>query len=321
MKLHRCAFAVLLSLACGIATAQYPAGDRPIRLVVPFTPGSGTDTAARLIAGALAPILKRPIIVDNRAGAGGTIGTASVAKSPPDGFTLVMIGGTGIVSAPFVFRNLSYNPVNDLKPVYLVARSPLALYVASDSGEETFSKLIATAKAQPGKLTYAAHNITNRVAMEVIKQSTGVDLIYVAYKSMPEALGDVATGRVTAMFNDLSGSAPFVAAGKVRPLAIMRRERSPRVPGVPTVYELGYQGHEVINWTGIFAPAGTPSEIVNFLAREIRTLAEDPQLKDRFENLGLELNQGGTQESFAAFVQRDIEGMGAVIPRLGITPQ
>ncbi|MCL4745417.1 MAG: tripartite tricarboxylate transporter substrate binding protein [Burkholderiaceae bacterium] len=320
MKLYRALLAVLLSAVSGVGAAQYPPGDQPIRLVVPFTPGSGTDIAARLLAEALTPALKRPVIVDNRAGALGTIGTAFVAKSPPDGFTLVMVGGTGIVSAPFVFPSLAYDPVRDLEPVYFVASSPLALLVAADAPEKSFSDLIGTAKVQPGKLTYAAHNITNRLAMEVIKQSMGVDLVYVAYKSMPQALTDIAAGRVTAMFNDLSGSSQFMAAGKVRPLALMKRTRSQRVPDVPTVYELGYQGHEVINWTGLFVPKGTPREIVDRLAREIRTIAERPQLKERFESLGLELNQGGTPEALAKFVQSDIDAMGPIIRKLGISP-
>ncbi|MCL4182031.1 MAG: tripartite tricarboxylate transporter substrate binding protein [Burkholderiaceae bacterium] len=321
MNPRRLLLAVALSVSCGAALAQFPPGDRPIHLIVPFTPGSGTDTAARLLAEELAPVIKRRIVVDNRAGASGTIGTASVAKSPPDGLTLVMIGGTGIVSAPFVFRNLPYDPVKDLKPVYFVASSPLALFVAADSPARSFQDLIDSAKAQPGKLTYAAHNITNRVAMEVIKQSMSVDVIHVPYKSMPQALGDVATGRVTAMFNDLSGSAQFVAAGKIRPLAIMRRARSPRIPDVPTVYEFGYRGHEVINWTGVFAPAGTPPEIVEFLANAIRSIAQEPRLVERFENLGLGLRQGGTPESLENFVRQDIDAMGKVIRHLEIVPE
>ena len=303
------------------AFAQYPAGDRPIRLIVPFAAGSGTDTASRLLSEALSPAIRRPIIVENRPGAGATIGTAAAAKSPPDGFTLVMVGGTAVTSAQFLFRNLGYDPITELAPVYYVASSPLALFVNADSPYRSFADFLAAAKAEPGRITYGAHTVTSRVATEVFRQHMGMDLVYVPYKSLPQALNDIGGGVLATIFGDLSGSAPFVASGKVRALALMKRSRSPRMAGVPTVYELGYQGHEVINWTGVFAPARTPGEIIGYLAREIRAIADRPDFRERFERVGLDLNQGGTPEAFAAFVRQDHEAMGSVIRRLGITPE
>lgn len=304
-------------LHAGVAAAQYT-GDRPVRLVIPFTPGSGTDLAARILAEALAESIKRPVVPDNRPGALGTIGTAAVAKSTPDGHTLLMIGGTAISSAPFMMKNLAYDPLKDLAPVYLVATSPLALFVAADSPAKSFQDFVGMAKAQPGKLSYGAHVATNRVAMEVIKQAMGIDLVYVPYKGAPQALNDVAANVIATMFADLSGATPLVRANKVRPLALFQRTRSPRIPDVPTVYELGYTGHEVINWTGVFAPAGTPPALVDSLAREIAAIAARPEIKERYERVGLELRQAGTPQSFAAFVKQDYDAMGPIITALGI---
>ena len=321
MKLPRLALALIACLGCTCSIAQYPSGDRPIRLVVPFTAGSGTDTATRLLTDALSPSIKRSFIVENRPGAGATIGTGAVAKATPDGFTLVMVGGTAVTSAPFLFRNLPYDPATELAPVYFLASSPLALFVSIDSPYKSFAEFVSGAKSQPGKLSYGAHTVTSRVATEVIRQSMGIDLVHVPYKGLPQALNDIAGGVLTTIFGDLSGSAPFVSSGKVRALALMKKTRSPRMPDVPTVYELGYQGHEVINWTGVFAPAKTPPDIVAYLAREIRAIADRPDFKERFERVGLDLHQGGTPESFAAFVRQDMDAMGTVIRRLGITPE
>lgn len=320
MKIRRLFMALLLACLWGTASAQYPPGDRPIRFFVPFPPGSGTDTATRLLAEALAVSLKRPVLVENRPGANATIASTIVVKSAPDGFTLIMVGGS-VTNATYLIRNLNYDPLNDLAPIYYFASSPLALYVAADSPAKSFPMFVELAKTQAGKLSYGSNSVNARVAMAEVMNSMNIELIHVPYKGVPQALNDIAGGVLTTTFADIGTGASFTAAGKIRPLALMKRTRSPRAPDLPTLYEFGYQGHEVINWTGVFAPAKTPPELVQYLAREIRAIAARPDFKERFERVGLDLNQGGTPEAFSAYLRQEYEVMGRVIKRLGIEPE
>lgn len=316
--MKRLVLSIALACAAPSTFAQYTS-ERPVRLIIPFAPGSGTDIAARILIEPLAEAIKRPVVPDNRPGALGTIGTDAAAKAAPDGHTLVMIGGSAISSAPFVVKNLPYDPLKDLVPVYLVASSPLALWVAVNAKEQRFEDLVAAARAQPGKLNFGAHVATNLVAMELVKQWQKIDLVHVRYKSAPQGLNDVAAGLVNTMFADLSGSMPLARAGKIRALALMKRTRSASAPEIPTVYELGYRGHEMINWTGIFAPARTPQGIVDQLAAELTRIAARAEVRDRFEKTGLELVQGSTPASFAEFIRAEIEAVGPIIKALGVT--
>ena len=313
------ATALFLGLATGVS-AQY-ASDRPVRILVPFAPGSGTDVSARLLAQSLSESIKRPVVIDNRPGALGTIATHAAAKAPPDGHTLVATGNTALAAGPSLFKKLPYDPVNDFNPIYLLATAPLALFVATDSPANTLQKLIALAKAQPGRLSYASGNATGAVAGEMLKQLAEIDLLHVPYKNSPQALTDVASGTVNMMFNDVAGATPLMKAGRIRALAITSKARSPVLPDAPSLYESGYHGYELYNWVGILAPAGTPREIVNFLAAEIGKITLRPEIKERFDRVGLDLVTSSSPAEFAAFINREIALWSRQIKAAGLQPE
>jgi tripartite-type tricarboxylate transporter receptor subunit TctC len=312
--------AAALALAAPAAYAQLQ-GERQVRLIVPFAAGSGTDVAARLLAASLSESLKRPVVVDNRPGALATIGTDAAAKAAPDGHTLVATGSTAIAAAPSLFKSLPYDPVKDLAPVALVATAPLALFVSAESPVRTVQELVALARAQPGKLNYASGNATGAVAGEMLKQAAGVDLFHVPYKNSPQALNDLAGGQVNAMFNDIAGAMPLLKAGKLRAIAITSGTRSRLLPDVPTMAEAGFPGYALYNWVGIFAPARTPAETVTHLNREIAGIVVQPEFRERFERVGLDLAAPNTTQDFAAFVRREIELWSRQIRAAGIQPE
>ena len=315
---------VLLGLAFALATGAGHAQlqpDRPVRLIVPFAPGSGTDVSARLLASTLSETIQRPIVVENRPGALATIGTNAAAKAPPDGHTLVATGNTAIAAAPSLFKTLPYDPVKDLAPVSLLATAPLALFVSSESKARSLQELIAAAKEQPGKLAYASGNASGAVAGEMLKQFARIDIFHVPYKNSPQALNDVAAGQVAMMFNDIAGATPLMKAGRLRPLAITSRARSKVLPDVPSLYESGYTGYELYNWVGIFAPARTSPEAIAYLHRGIVKASEQPTFKERFERVGLDLSLSGSPAEFADFVRKEIENWSRQIKAAGIQPE
>lgn len=320
MRMTKWLAGVALVLTSLQAAAQLPP-DRPIRVIVPFAPGSGTDVSARLLTTQLAESIKRAIVIENRPGALATIGTDAAAKAIPDGLTLVATGSTAIAAAPSLFKSLPYDPVRDLAPVYLLATAPLALFVGTDLPARSLADLVALAKAQPGKLSYASGNATGAVAGEMLKQSAGIDLLHVPYKNSPQALNDAAGGTVSMMFNDIAGATPLMKAGKIRPLAITSRERNKLLPDVPSLFESGFAGYELYNWVGIYAPAKTPLAAINYLATEIAKVTAQPAFRERFERVGLDLVVGSTPETFAAFTRREIENWGRMIKAAGIQPE
>ena len=313
------AAAFFLGLSSGVS-AQY-SSDKPIHMLVPFAAGSGTDIAARLLAQSLSESIKRKVLIDNRPGALGTIATNAAAKALPDGHTLVATGNTALAAGPSLFKNLPYDPVNDFSPIYLLATAPLALFVATDSPAKSLRDLIALARAQPGRLSYASGNATGVVAGEMLKQLAEIDLLHVPYKSAPQALIDVASGTVTMMFNDPTGALPLMKAGKIRALAITSRTRSPVLPDVPSLYESGYQSYELYNWVGILAPARTPREIVNYLAAEIAKIVVKPEIKERFDRVGLDLVTSSGPTEFASFIKREIALWSRQIRAAGLQPE
>ena len=311
---------LLLAVASAPAAAQLPP-DRPVRMIVPFAAGSGTDIATRLLTASLSEAIKRAIIVDNRPGALATIGTDQAAKAAPDGLTLVATGSTAIAAAPSLFKKLPYDPVNDLAPVSLLATAALALFVSNEYPSKNLDDLVARAKKEPGKLSYASGNATGAVAGEMLKQLAGVDLLHVPYKASPQALNDVAGGTVTMMFNDITGATPLLKAGKLRALAVTSRGRAKLLPEVPSLYEQGYRGYELYNWVGIFAPAKTPPAVIHYYSQEIARVTASPELKERFERVGLDLVQGDTPAAFAEFVKKEIANWTRQIKAAGIQPE
>ena len=216
---------------------------------------------------------------------------------------------------------MPYDPVKDFSPIYLLATAALALFVATDSSAKTLQDLIVLARAQPGKLSFASGNATGVVGGELLKQLAEIDLLHVPYKNSPQALIDVASGTVTMMFNDLAGATPLMKAGRIRALAITSKVRSPVLPDVPSLYESGYQSYELYNWVGILAPAGTPREIVNFLAVEIGKITVKPDIKERFGRVGLDLVASSGPAEFGAFIAREIALWSRQIKAAGLQPQ
>jgi tripartite-type tricarboxylate transporter receptor subunit TctC len=280
--------AVALALATAAAAAADPWPSRTVSIVVPYTPGTGADTIARLLSPRLAERLKVAVVVDNKPGASGAIGTELVAKAPPDGYTLLFIA-TSHGTLPALKPRLPYDPVKSFTPVALAATSALALVVNPDLPAKTFAELTALAKKEPGRLYYSSpgNGSPQHLTMELIKLEAGIDLVHVPYKGSAGATTDLIGGHVQATVAALQTVAPFVKSGKLRMLAVLSEERSPAFPDVPTMRELGHPGLVVDTWYGAFAPAGTPPEIVARLNSEMNELLKLPETAEAFGKQGL----------------------------------
>lgn len=287
-KLFSVAFVVSVSsLGASEASAQ-PYPQRTITIVVPFTPGTGADVIARLLQPKLAEHLKVPVVVENKAGASGAIGTEVVAKSAPDGYTLLFTA-TSHGTLPAMKRSLPYDPLKSFTPVALAATSAMSFVVGPHVPAATFAEFVALAKRSPGALNYSspgAGSIQN-LAMELVKLEAGIDLVHVPYKGSAGAASDLVGGHVHATIAALQTMAPFVTTGRLRMLAVLSSERSPAFPDVPTMKELGHPNLVVDTWYGIFAPAGTPPEIVARLNAEIDALLRTAEIRDAFPKQGL----------------------------------
>lgn len=289
-------------------TDDYPS--KPIRFVVPFPPGNAGDLMARMLAEKLGASMKQAIIVDNRPGAGGNIGAEFAAKSPPDGYT-VLIAASGIVTANRYLYKLNFDPQKDFTPVTLLYSGAPVLVVSPQVKEATLRDLIEAARRRPGKFTYASYGAghVSHILGEMFKQAAGIDLLHVPYKSSP--LPDVMSGQVDMIFES-----PLLVvknAGKLRPLAVVSAKRNPKMPDVPAVAEL-LPGFEVTGWLGAFVPAGTPPEIVQRLYRELAAAIGTPEFRKRLDDLLLDPG-GNTPEEFGAYVRAMSERVGAVIRR------
>jgi tripartite-type tricarboxylate transporter receptor subunit TctC len=317
--LSRIAATVCVAVLYGagvLAHAAYP--EKPIKIIVPFPPGGVTDILGRAIGQRMSERLGQAVIVENRAGAGGTIGSAAAAKSAPDGYTLLLgAQGPNVVSYALV-PDLPYHPIRDFAPVIAVASVPNVLVVLSSSPYKTLAELIAAARANPGKLSHASTGIgaSPQLGLEVLKMSAKVEIVDVMYKGAAPALMDVLAGHVTMTFDAVATSMPHIRAGKLRPLAVSGSRRVGALPEVPTVAESGYPNFDVAPWYGIWAPAGTPADIVHKLNEEINTILSMPDLVDRMSSMGAEL-MGGSIESFAAFHQKEFERWTAFIKATG----
>ena len=282
-------FSAFSAFQISVAGAQpqvYPT--RAITIVVPFTPATGADVIARLLQPKLAENLKVPVVVENRAGASGAIGTEQVAKSPPDGYT-VLFTATSHGTVPAMKRSLPYDPVKSFAPVALAATSAMSLVLGPQVPAATMGEFVALAKKSPGTLNYSspgAGSIQN-LAMELVKLETGIDLVHVPYKGSAGASSDLVAGHVQATVAALQTMAPFVSTGRLRMIAVFSAERSPAFPDVPTMKELGHPGLVVDTWYGIFAPAGTPREIVARLNKEVNVLLQQAEIRDAFARQGL----------------------------------
>ena len=319
LGLFRCFVVACLAIAASAASAQ-PYPSKPITIVVPFAAGSGTDSIARIIGQQLSAALKQSVVIENKVGASGVIAATYVARSAPDGYTLLMATNSTHSANPFLFKSLSYDPVKDFAPVARAGSYVFMLVVNKDLPAKTLPELVAHAKANPGKLTYASGNTTGIVAGETLKSRAGIDVLQVPYKSTPPALNDVIGGRVSMMFIDLAPGLEHVRAGTLRALAVTTRERSTLLPDLPSLHEAGIPGYDVTSWAGLFAPTGTPPEIIARLNEEVRKVIADPDSKAKIAVTGFDAFSG-PPETLAAFVQSELVTWGKLIKDAGIEPQ
>jgi tripartite-type tricarboxylate transporter receptor subunit TctC len=311
------------AFAIGIATSPlavaaadaYP--NRPITIIVPFGAGSGTDIVTRIIAQPLGIALNQNIVVDNRQGANGAIAAAYVAKAPPDGYTLLMSTNSPHSANPFLLKNIAYDPVKDFAPVTRIGSFTLMLVINPAYPVKTIQELIAYAKAHPGKLTYGSGNTSGILAGETLKHWAGIDILQVPYKSVPPALNDVIAGRVSMTFTDLTPGLPHVKSGTLRALGITRLRHSVLLPDLPTFDESGVKDFEVESWAGLFAPAGTPAEIITRLNAETRKIVENPQIKAQIAQIGFEVF-GSTPEELGEFVKNQLVRTSQMVKDAGI---
>lgn len=299
----------LIALPAGADTPaprDYPA--RAIRLIVPSTPGSPPDLGARVVCDRLASSLGKPIVVENRPGATGTIGLAEIAKAPADGYTIGVLGMPYTVS-PNLYPKLAYDTARDLAPVRQILWSSQLLVVGSRSSWRSLDDLVVAAKASPGKLTFSSGQpgVPSHLVGEMLKLRAGVDIRAIPFKGAMEGLAAVAGGQTDFMFAPVGGATGLLKSGKLRPLAAATPTRFPAYPEVPTMAEVGYPGFDVRDWNGIVAPAGTPREIIARLASEVRGATADPLVKERLAAISMEPALDSSPEQFGALIRAELE--------------
>ena len=312
-------FALSLALPLVVQAQAFPS--KPVRIVVPFTAGSATDILARTFGQKLSEMWNQPVVVDNRPGAGGTIGAAVVAKSAPDGYTLLVHSAAQAYN-PSIYPSLPYDTVKDFIDIVPLGGQPNVLVVAPSTGMKTVAELIAQAKQKPGQLNFgsAGTGSGTHINGEKFKLAAGIDVLHIPYKGTPEALTDTIAGRVTYFFSPISAALPFVRDGKLVALAVSTAKRSGALPNVPTVAEAGLPGFDYSLWVGMFAPAGTPADVVDKIARDVRTVAQSPDVKERFAALGAE-QMPMTPSEFKQFVDGEIADSAKVVKAAGIKAQ
>ncbi len=312
--------AAAAALAFAGAAAAQPFPSKPVRIVVPFAAGSATDTMARAYANEMQKLLGQPVVVDNKPGANGMIGAEAVARAAPDGYTLLW--GTNSTNAANVslFKKVPYDQEKDFAPVAFLGSVPLIVAVNNDFPAKTLKELIAYAKANPDKISFAAASASQRVATEMLAGMAGIKMTYVPYKSSPNAITDLMSGQVQLFTADFAVTLPQVKAGKIRGLAVTSAKRSPQVD-LPTVAEAGgLPGYELIAWFGAFAPAGTPKAIVDQLNAAINKSMESKELRERMDTLGVQL-EPHPPEWLAAFAKSETAKWAKAIREAGIQPE
>ena len=319
--------AVVATLAVGAALAalplaaqEYPA--KTITFIVPYAAGGNGDIRGRQVAQKLAAILGKPVVVENKAGAGGNIGTDYVAKAAPDGYVIGMGNFAPLAVNQTLFKSLPFNPKTDVLPVALIERGPLVLMVNPKSPYKTVADVVAAAKAKPGVLTAANGGIggSHHLSAELFKQTAGLDIISVAYKGGAPGATDLMAGNVDMMFEQMYAAAPSINSGKLRPLAITSKTRLPQFPNVPTFAEVGYPGVEVLNWQGVIVPKGTPAAIIAKLNDAVNRALKEPDMREKITSQGNEV-AGGTPQEFAALIASESEKWGKVVRTAQIRPE
>jgi tripartite-type tricarboxylate transporter receptor subunit TctC len=299
----RLLLAFLLALPIAAAHAQYP--NRPVKLVIPFPPGGATDILGRILGQSLGERLKQPVVIENKPGAGGTIGSDIVAKSPPDGYTLLLATSSTHSVGP-ALQKLPYDAVKDFAPITHVANIPNVLVVSPGLGVSSLNELVALAKAKPDQLNYASSGIgtITHLNAEFLKLLTGMKVQHVPYKGTQLSIPDLANGNVAMLFDSLASSMPNIRSGKAKPVAVNAGARSPLLPEIPTFAEAGLPQFDRYTWFGLFAPAGTPREIVARVQAETAAALKSPEAAKRLAEVGAEV-VAGTPEQFAERIRSD----------------
>ena len=322
MTLRGIAASLLSLLACLAQPAFGAYPEKPIRLVVTFPAGGVTDILGRSVAQKLMERLGQPVIVDNRSGMGGSIGTQVVAKAAPDGYTLVLSNAGSFTLNTVLYKDLGYDPLKDFDPVISVAAVTNILVVPASSPYRTLAELVSAARAKPGSLTYASTGIgaSPYLGAELLKQMAKLDITEVTYKGAAPALIDALSGQVNMLFEAGATSAPYIKNGKLRALGASGLKRLGTLPDVPTIAEQGYPGFDVVAWFGIWAPAGTPPDVLQKLNTEIDTILKLPEVVERLTGLGVEI-MGGSREAFSAYHRSEFSKWTTFLRNTGIKAQ
>lgn len=312
------AIGIALAAATGSVSAQQPYPNKPLRLVVPYPPGGGTDIVARLLATKLSASLRQPVIVDNKPGASTIIGTDTVAKAPADGYTLGIITDSHAINPAF-FPKLPYDSIKDFAPVSQLVSVPLVLLANPALNVKSISELIVAAKSKPSQMNYASigSGSPHQISMEWLKSLAGIRMTHIPYKGVAPALTDLMAGQVDVMFTGTSTAAPYVKGGKLTALAVSGSKREATFPGVATVAEQGYAKFDFKAWYGVVFPAGTPPAIVQRMNQEISAALAQPDLNERLSALGL-INAASSPAEFAAFIKSESQKLGQIVTAAGI---
>ena len=317
MKLTKCVAAVLLMVAAGAVHAQgFP--NKPVKIVVPFTAGSATDILGRTIGQKLSEMWGQPVVIDNKPGAGGTIGATLVAKSPPDGYTLLVHSAAQAVN-PAIYPALQYDTEKDFVEVAMLGGQPNVLVVGTATGFKTVADLIAAAKKAPGQLNFGSAGIGSgtHINGEKFKLAAGIDVMHIPYKGTPEALTETMTGRITYFFSPISAALPNVREGKLVALGVSTAKRASTLPHVPTIAESGLPGFDYNLWVGMFAPAGTPNDIVEKINADVARVVQMADVRERMAALGAEA-MPMTPAEFRKFMREEIAESAKVVKAAGI---
>lgn len=307
-------------LAAPAAMAQgYP--NKPIRFIVPYPPGGGTDIVVRLVAAKMSQNMGQPIVIDNRPGASTIIGTDALAKAAPDGYTMGLITDSHAINPTF-FPKLPYDSVKDFEPVSQLVFVPLVLVAHPSLNIKTIPELIAAAKAKPGKLNYASigNGTPHQLLMEWLKSMAGIHITHIPYKGVGPALTDVVAGQVDIMFTGTSSASPYVKAGKLNAVAISSGKRHPSFPTTPSVAESGLPEFDIMTWYGVAVPAGTPREITMRLNHEFAAVLNQPDVKERLTALGL-VGAPSSPEEFGTFIKLEAVKLNRIVKTTGVKPE
>ncbi|HMH19861.1 MAG TPA: tripartite tricarboxylate transporter substrate binding protein [Burkholderiales bacterium] len=317
----RIGFALCAALPAAHAGAQAAYPSQPIRLVVPYTPGTGMDMIARTVGPKLSERLGQPVIVENKPGASGNIGAEAVAKAAPDGYTVMVTANTLLIASK-LYRSVPFNPLTDFAPISLAAWGTLLLTANPKTNIKSVADLIAQAKANPGKLTYSSPGVgtPHHMSMELMKDLAGISLLHVPYKGSSGALTDLLSGEINVAFVPIHVAMPYVKAGRLTALAVGSAKRHPNAPDVPTLQEAGFKGADVDMWYAFMAPKGTPAPVVSRLDTELRAILATPEIKADFDKQGMDAASSSPSE-LNALMRRDDARWGEVIRKNNITAE